>query len=425
MAVAIEFGSQGAADAVAGVATISGLDFNAEAADRIIAVSISRETAVISTVEIAGVAATVRGTAAFSTTARAEIWAAAIPTGTSGDVVVTYTASTSAATSVSTYSITGADETPTDSDSANGNGADISITALTVPTDGAALAAFCNVTSTTATSWTGATVAHDTQVSGTFAHRHSSAITTTAGTNTITADAATAGQALVGVAWGPAAGGATEYTADLTAGSFSLTGSSLTVPTARNAALTAGAFTLTGSELTPNERYSADLSPGSFALTGAELDALATGVRPGPADDRPARRRRDQQIREAYWAQRQREANEEAERKRLDALAEAERALERAEDAKRADAKRKAVRDVFAALRRAAVTEQAREDAQKAEQAALAAIAGRQTEQQRAIYMAALDQLNTEIEAIGAEITRLYRRRREEEEFLIRLWAAS
>ena len=158
-------------------------------------------------------------------------------------------------------------------------------------------------------------------------------------------------------------------------------------------------------------------------------DATATGgtataQQIGPADDRPARRRRDRQISEAYWAQRQREALEEQERERLEALAEAERALERAEDAKRVDAKRKAVRAVFAALRRAAVTEKARDDAQASEQAALAAIAGRQTEQQRAVYLAALDQLNVEIEAIGAEITRLYARRRQEEEFLLRMWAS-
>ena len=222
--------------------------------------------------------------------------------------------------------------------------------------------------------------------------------------------------------------GAITYSITLSPASFAFTANNLSVSTKRVVELDPASFAFTPADLSVSTRRVITLSPVSFAYTPSALDVAATATgtarQPGPADDRPARRRRDRQISEAYWAQRQRESLEEQERERLEALAEAERALERAEDAKKVDAKRKAVRAVFAALRRAAVTEKARDDAQASEQAALAAIAGRQTEQQRAVYLAALDQLNVEIEAIGAEITRLYARRRQEEEFLLRMWAS-
>jgi hypothetical protein len=208
MAVAIAFGSRGGAASSSSVATIAGLTFNAAAGDRIIAAAIATEADVtFSGVTIGGVTATVRGAATFASPARkSEIWSASVPTGTTGDVVVTL-ASGDATISVGTFSITGADTTPTDSDTAGGTLSTISITALTVATDGGAIAAFCNSFGGAAVTWTGATEAFD--VDSGASYQHSAAITTTAGTNTITADGATANQSLVGVAWGPAAGGGT------------------------------------------------------------------------------------------------------------------------------------------------------------------------------------------------------------------------
>jgi len=428
VAVAIEFGSAGAAIASGSVATIAGLDFNAEASDRIIAVSLALEFAStsITGVTIGGVTADPLVQATDATGGRtAEIWSAEVPTGTSGDVVVTLSAN-NPAVGAATFSVTGADPTPTDTDEATGSGVSISISGLTIPSGGQGLSGYCNGTGTTEIAWTGASESHDDSVSGAGSFRHSSAIVTTEGTNTITADGATNNQALVGVAWGPAAGAVT-HSIDLDPASFAYTPSDLGVPVTRALELSSASFAYTANDLTPAVTRSLELSPASFAYSANDLTVSLTvtgQAQQGPADDRPARRRRDQQVREAYWAQRQREALEEEERKRLEALAEAERALERAEDAKRADAKRKAVRAVFDALRRAAVSAKAKEDAQRAEQAALEVIARRQTEEHRAAYMAALDQLHTEIEAIGAEITRLYARRRQEEEFLLRMWAA-
>lgn len=435
MAVAIEFGSQGqASTSGTDTATITGLDFNAEASDRIIAVDIAFEvsTLTVSSVTIGGV------TAAFHVAAadlgrRVEIWSAEVPTGTSGNVAVTLSGSTTETISVGTHSLTGADPTPTDTDSVATTGSGvgvISITALTVPADGAAIAAWCNNTEGVGCTWTGANESHDTNTGASFAH--SAASTTTAGTNTITADqdSGASFQALVGVAWGPASGGATTTAVELDPASYAYTPSSLGVVTKRVVTLSPASFAYTANDLTVNvvqaTTYSVQLSPAAFTFTPRDLEAAATGVRIGPADDRPARRkRRDRETLEAYYAALQRKANEDAEREKLEALAEAERALEEAETAKKAEAKRAAVRKVFAALNRAALTEKAKAGAREAEQAALQAIAKRQTQEQREVYLEALDRLNEEIEAIGAQVARMYARRREEEEFLLRMWAAA
>ena len=207
MAVAIEFGSQGSAASSSSVATIAGLDFNAEASDRIIAASVAIElnTVTITGVTIGGVTAAQLVQAASTGGRRAEIWTADVPTGTSGDVVVTLS-SGDTTVSAASFSVTGADATPTDTDSALANAADISITALTIPTDGAGIAGWCNGASAGSTAWSGASESHDTVVASAFIH--SSAIITAAGTNTITSDGPTNNQSLAGVAFGPASGGA-------------------------------------------------------------------------------------------------------------------------------------------------------------------------------------------------------------------------
>lgn len=169
-----------------------------------------------------------------------------------------------------------------------------------------------------------------------------------------------------------------------------------------------------------------DLS-GSAAGQATVSGALVGGTAQiGPADDRSARRKRRARADfEAYWLARQQQALEEEERKRLKALEEAQAALDQAEDAKQVKAKRAAVRKVFEALNRAALTERAKQEARDAERAALDAIKSRQTKAEREAYLFALDRLNEEIEAIEAEVARVYARRREEEEFLLRLWAAA
>jgi len=223
--------------------------------------------------------------------------------------------------------------------------------------------------------------------------------------------------------------------ADLSPASLAYTGQNLGAVAGRVAALSSASFLYSGQDLDGvyvdngvAVDYTAELSPASFSFAGASLDIAAsiTSTQIGPADDRPARRkRRDRETLDAYYAALQRKANEDAEREKLEALAEAERALEEAENAKKAEAKRAAVRRVFAALDRAALTEKAKAGAREAEQAALQAIAKRQTQEQREAYLDALDQMNVEIEMIGAQIARLYARRREEEQFLLQRWFAA
>lgn len=430
MAAVLEYGSQGSAASSSGTATIAGLDFNAEASDRIIAASLAMENAAgsvsISGCTIGGVTAAL-GRAANQNGRRAEIWTADVPSGTSGDVVVTL-AGGDTTVSASTYSVTGADSTLSDTDAATGSGSTIAITALTIPSDGVGIAAWCNASVTGSVAWTGASEDHDTNVGGAF--RHSSASVTTVGTNTITADGDTSNQALVGVAFGPASGGPTTTAVELDPASYAYTPSSLGVVTKRVVTLSPASFAYTANDLTVNvvqaTTYSVQLLPAAFTFTPRDLEATATGIRIGPADDRPSRRkRRDRETLDAYYAALQRKANEDAEREKLEALAEAERALEEAENAKKAEAKRAAVRKVFAALDRAALTEKAKAGAREAEQAALQAIAKRQTQEQREAYLDALDQLNVEIEMIGAQIARLYARRREEEQFLLQRWFAA
>jgi hypothetical protein len=422
MAVSIAFGSRDQAAPSGGVATVTGLTFNAEAGDRIIAASITTESSGVTFtgVTIGGVTATQRVQAQDGNN-RADIWSASVPTGTTGNVAVTVSGG-SADVSVATFSITGANAAPTDTDSATGIAVDISVTGLTIPTDGAGIAAFCNNASGTAVTWTGAAESHDTQTTGTGTHRHSSAIITTVGTNTVTADGSNATQALVAAAWGPASG-QVDYTADLTAGSFNLTGSSVTPPIGRNAALTPGVFALTGSEVdavvTGAIAYTADLSPGAFTLTGSSINEVLTGINPGPAFDGPSRRRRREADALAYWSALRERAQREEERKRLEALEEAETALRQAEDASKAKARRNAVRKVFAALNRAAFQAQQREALAEAETAVLEDVSARKQE-----YQDALDRVYAEIEAIQAEMARLYARRQEEETLVLNWWAS-
>src|SRR5262249_15101377 len=105
---------------------------------------------------------------------------------------------------ISVYRLTGAAETVSDSDSNAGSAATLAITGLTVPNPGVAIVGFANNTNGTAVTWTNASEQNDVSIAGGSAHRHSTATTTTNGTNTITADGATANQVVFGVAWGKA-----------------------------------------------------------------------------------------------------------------------------------------------------------------------------------------------------------------------------
>jgi hypothetical protein len=157
----------------------------------------------ISTVVAGGQSGTMRHRTVNTSPApdmRLEIWDVEGVTGTSANVVVTL-ASGDGDISVQSYGLYDAGAV-TDTDDLTGSGATIALTALTVPTDGVAVFGWAS-NLTTACTWTNATEApsSDATVGG---DRHCGAYTSTAGTNTITADGATGQQVIIGVAWGNA-----------------------------------------------------------------------------------------------------------------------------------------------------------------------------------------------------------------------------
>jgi hypothetical protein len=200
-AVAITIGSGASATVSSGTATITSLSFGADDDTRQIAVILTGEIdGTIDTVTIGGVSATMRAQArdtGSSPDQVCEIWVASVPTGASGDVVLAVSTGTPVVYGT-TYRVVNASTTPSDTDTNQGSAGTLALTGLTVPGAGAALIGFCNNTDTTAVAWTNASEANDVDAG---VHRHSGAITHTAGTNTITADGATANQCMAGVAF--------------------------------------------------------------------------------------------------------------------------------------------------------------------------------------------------------------------------------
>lgn len=283
MAAVGELGSQGSATSSSSVATISSLDFNAEAADRIIAAHITFqiEGVTISSVTIGGVTpygniTIVETTHPTQPDVLSALYYAEVPTGTSGSVVVTLS-SGDGVVGVTTYSVTGADTTPTDTDSVAANAASVAMTALTIPTDGVGIAGLGNGISGTAITWTGATEQIDVAIA--TDHRHSSALVTTEGTNTITADGGTQSHALVGVAFGPASGVNEELSGTAINGAATVAGA-LNAQFALAGVAITGTATVTGA-LAVQAALTGNIN-GSATVSGDLSDgAAATPLGPG------------------------------------------------------------------------------------------------------------------------------------------------
>ncbi len=139
----------------------------AAASDRRVVVGVTASQAVnnntVSSVTIAGVAATQHvyhedGTGAAS---RAALWSAPVPTGTTGDVVVTF-ASADDRCGIGIWRMTGAGASPvsTHADGTDGTGT----TSITVPAGGVAVAMAATSASTT---WSGLTEDFDETIAGT------------------------------------------------------------------------------------------------------------------------------------------------------------------------------------------------------------------------------------------------------------------
>lgn len=172
--------------------TYTSVAFGTANASRILAVGIwSKQTAdtdTVSSVTIGGVSATqVSGARASSTghNAVSDIWYAAVPTGTSGNIVVTWSAS-SGRSGIGVYNIVTATATPTNGANAAGNGAYPGLTqTLTVPGSGKGFAIF-GVQQGNAgedVAWTNAISDYSADAIGTFATVSTATVAATASVN--------------------------------------------------------------------------------------------------------------------------------------------------------------------------------------------------------------------------------------------------
>ena len=156
-----------------------------------------------SAVSINGVAATKALTNNNGGAFHAEIWFASTPTGTTGDWIIT-TSNASGSVALGMYAITGAVPAPSDTDGGGGTGLNnISISGLTIPTNGCAILVGANGDQTVGVTWTNATADFDLNVT---AFRFSGATRMAAGTPTITLDGNDGSSHIIsGAAWAESA----------------------------------------------------------------------------------------------------------------------------------------------------------------------------------------------------------------------------
>lgn len=198
-------------NSAANVATYSAAAIGVAAADRVVAVVVTKEVATVVPlgVTIGGVqAAAVPGTTFASM--GAWIFHTLIPAGTTADILVTWSGAVLAAENhISVYRVIGADTGIASSGTHTSTDMDVTVPltlAIVVPTDGGALAVACGSTaSTAAKAW--ANITEDLEVS-TGNYCHTTAIRTTAGSVSITCTGGANGEdgALACVVFNPASG---------------------------------------------------------------------------------------------------------------------------------------------------------------------------------------------------------------------------
>lgn len=173
MAIGYVAGATSAADLT--TYTFAAQPLGAAAADRYIVVGVQRRpAATVSAVTVGGVSATQVVTATNSDNA-VSLWIAAVPTGTTGDVVVTLSTGVLRC-AIQVYRLTGI-ASPVPYHTVTGSGTGTASGALNIPAGGVAIGCAVQGTTTTAATWAGLTEDYDAQVevitassaSGTFA----------------------------------------------------------------------------------------------------------------------------------------------------------------------------------------------------------------------------------------------------------------
>jgi hypothetical protein len=189
------------------VITYSGLSFGAADPNRVVIVGIgariSTASNFVSSVTIGGIGATaVASTYATAGAANSQsvLYQAAVPSGTSGNVVVTYSVAT-VRTAITLYRLITGTPAATSGGSNFGSGVTILGVALTIPTGGKAAAFSYEAATANAITWTNATLDFSAVNGGTS--QYSSATTTTTGSVTVLSNYGAASVATVSAAaWG-------------------------------------------------------------------------------------------------------------------------------------------------------------------------------------------------------------------------------
>lgn len=188
-----------------------------ERVDRWVIVGLTlQEDVTVDSVTIGGVSAT-QVKAAVDTGSTpdmiAQLWWAPYPTGTTATIVVTCSGGTAVnPAGITVFRVVGHLKSLRDTALASGSAATLSVSNCVIPAGGGAVYVFCNNTDTTAVAWTNAQEVTDGDVGN---HRGSCAVRLGEGNPTVTADGATANQAMVAISFsraGLANGGNDSFT---------------------------------------------------------------------------------------------------------------------------------------------------------------------------------------------------------------------
>lgn len=261
--------------------TGTGLSLGATASDRIIIVGVeSRITGTsgdITSVTVAGNSATLirkeLNTQDGIATNVTAVYAVALATGTTGDVVVTFPV-TMLRCGFQVYRVVGTSGTTAYATAANSVASGNASTTIDIPAGGVLLAIGINAANTTVT-WTGPTEDVDVVVEANTTLSSASGNYASAQTGyTVTYSPAnsTGSPTLVAVSWSAAS--ATTYTLTASAGTFSVSGQTANLLFNRRLTCSAGTFSLSGQSAGLLKTSSLSASAGTFALSGQDATLL-------------------------------------------------------------------------------------------------------------------------------------------------------
>lgn len=262
--------------------TGTGLSLGATASDRVIIVGVESRIATtsgdISSVTVAGNSATLirkeLNTLDGSSTNVTAVYAVALATGTTGDVVVTFPGMMLRC-GFQVYRAVGTSGTTAHATAANSVTSGNASTTIDIPAGGVLLAIGINAANTTVT-WTGPTEDVDVVVESNTTLSSASgnyATLQTGYTVTYQPASSTGGPTLVAVSWAPAA--STTYTLTASAGTFSLSGQAAGLLVSRRLTCSAGTFSLSGQSASLNKVSRVAADAGVFLLSGQTANLLA------------------------------------------------------------------------------------------------------------------------------------------------------